>query len=83
MPGDAAEALVRFGDPTAAPLGAAAVLLADGYDLADVVRALDAAGIEVAQLRLHAPTLDDVFLAKTGRTLEGEGEDAATEAVPA
>ena len=81
--GDAAEALVHFGDATAAPPGAAAVLLADGYDLADVVRALDAAGIEVAQLRLHAPTLDDVFLAKTGRTLEGEGEDAPTEAVPA
>jgi len=23
---------------------------------------------------LHAPSLDDVFLAKTGRSLEGEGE---------
>jgi ABC-2 type transport system ATP-binding protein len=83
--GDGAETLLRFGDPTAAQPGAFAVLLADGYDLADVVRALDAGGIEVAQLRLHAPTLDDVFLAKTGRTLEGEstGEDAAAEALPA
>jgi ABC-2 type transport system ATP-binding protein len=83
--GDAAETLLRFGDPTAAQPRTAAVLLAPAYDLADVVRALDAGGIEVAQLRLHAPTLDDVFLAKTGRTLEGEDEDegAAAEAVPA
>jgi ABC-2 type transport system ATP-binding protein len=83
--GDAAETLLRFGDTTAAQPGTAAVLLAGEYDLADVVRALDAGAIEVAQLRLHAPTLDDVFLAKTGRTLEGEDEDesAAAEAVPA
>jgi ABC-2 type transport system ATP-binding protein len=83
--GDAAETLLRFGDPTANQPGTAAVLLAGEYDLADVVRALDAGGIEVAQLRLHAPTLDDVFLAKTGRTLEGEDEDesAPAEAVPA
>jgi ABC-2 type transport system ATP-binding protein len=83
--GDAAETLLRFGDTTAAQPGTAAVLLAVEYDLADVVRALDAAEIEVAQLRLHAPTLDDVFLAKTGRTLEGEDEDesAPAEAVPA
>jgi ABC-2 type transport system ATP-binding protein len=81
----AARALRRFGDATAAQPGTVAVLLADGYDLADVVRALDADGIEVHNLRLHAPTLDDVFLAKTGRTLEGEEEDAADEpeAVPA
>jgi ABC-2 type transport system ATP-binding protein len=44
-------------------------------DLADVVRALDAEGIEVAHLQLHAPTLDDVFLAKTGHMLEGSGDD--------
>jgi len=25
----------------------------------------------VADLQLHAPSLDDVFLAKTGRSLEG------------
>jgi hypothetical protein len=34
----------------------------------------------VADFRLHAPTLDDVFLAKTGRKLEGA---EAPEAVPA
>ena len=27
-------------------------------------------------IRLHAPTLDDVFLAKTGRSLEGAASDA-------
>ena len=35
--------------------------------LAEIVRALDAEGIEIADITLHAPTLDDVFLAKTGR----------------
>jgi ABC-2 type transport system ATP-binding protein len=39
-----------------------------------VVRALDAQDIPVEHLQLHAPTLDDVFLAKTGRSLEGAGD---------
>ena len=43
--------------------------------LADVVRALDAEGVAVAHLQLHAPCLDDVFLAKTGRSLEGAGDE--------
>jgi ABC-2 type transport system ATP-binding protein len=38
-----------------------------------VVRALDSEGIHVEHLQLHSPTLDDVFLAKTGRSLEGAG----------
>jgi ABC-2 type transport system ATP-binding protein len=42
--------------------------------MAGVVRALDAEGIAVASLQLHAPTLDDVFLDKTGRSLEGSGD---------
>src|ERR671937_76820 len=46
-------------------------------ELADVVRALDAEGLRIQSLRLHQPTLDDVFLAKTGRHLEGAGEEAA------
>jgi len=36
-----------------------------------VVRALDAQGVAVASLQLQMPSLDDVFLAKTGRSLEG------------
>jgi ABC-2 type transport system ATP-binding protein len=46
-------------------------------DLTAVVRALDAEDIKEAHLAVHEPTLDDVFLAKTGRSLEGAGEDEA------
>ena len=54
---------------------AAAVRLSEGEaQLADVVRSLDAEDIHVQHLQLHAPTLDDVFLAKTGRSLEGAGD---------
>jgi ABC-2 type transport system ATP-binding protein len=45
-------------------------------DIAAVVRALDDAGFLVESLELVEPTLDDVFIAKTGRHLEG-AEDAA------
>ena len=47
--------------------------------LADVVRALDREEVRVANLRLDEPSLDDVFLAKTGRSLEGAGEDEERE----
>jgi ABC-2 type transport system ATP-binding protein len=68
-----ADVLTRFGTPTAAPPGAAAVRLREGAEaLADVVRALDAEDLVVADFQLHAPTLDDVFLAKTGRKLDSE-----------
>jgi ABC-2 type transport system ATP-binding protein len=40
--------------------------------LAAVVRDLDAAGIEVDELGLHRPTLDDVFLTLTGHAAEAE-----------
>jgi ABC-2 type transport system ATP-binding protein len=52
-----------------------AAQLAEGAaDLAEIVRALDTEGIAVADLRLHSSTLDDVFLAKTGRSLEGAAD---------
>ena len=67
--------LARFGEPCAGSPRAVAVRLAHGAeDLAAVVRALDDAGARIADLQLHAPSLDDVFLAKTGRTLEGADE---------
>jgi ABC-2 type transport system ATP-binding protein len=47
------------------------------------VRALDAEGLRVARIHLHEPTLDDVFLAKTGRSLEGAAEEQEPEPVPA
>jgi ABC-2 type transport system ATP-binding protein len=72
------QVLSRFstnGDCAEASGDGVAVRLAPGNPgLADVVRAFDAEGIELAHLQLHAPTLDDVFLAKTGRTLEGSGD---------
>ena len=37
-----------------------------------MVRALDEAGILVESLDLVEPTLDDVFVAKTGEHLEGD-----------
>jgi ABC-2 type transport system ATP-binding protein len=67
--------LHRFGEETAASAGGVAAQLSEGVGhLAEIVRALDAEGIKVADLRLHAPTLDDVFLAKTGRSLEGAAD---------
>jgi ABC-2 type transport system ATP-binding protein len=77
-------ALERFGAPVTARPGAVAVRLHGGVDqLPDVIRTLDADGLTVADFRLHAPTLDDVFLAKTGRKLEGGEPSPEPEAVPA
>jgi ABC-2 type transport system ATP-binding protein len=71
-----ATVLARFGTPTAGSPDSVAVQLAsaDG-NLADIVRTLDAEGLHIAHLQVHEPTLDDVFLAKTGRHLEGAGEE--------
>jgi ABC-2 type transport system ATP-binding protein len=67
--------LERFGTSTAADPGAVAVRLDEGSgELADVVRALDAESIKIGNLEIHAPSLDDVFLMKTGRRLEGAGD---------
>jgi len=51
--------------------------------LAEVVRTVDGAGLEVAELSLHRPSLDDVFLTLTGHRAEagsgaGSSDDAAT-----
>jgi ABC-2 type transport system ATP-binding protein len=47
----------------------------DGHGaLPEVIRALDADNVRAAQINLHEPSLDDVFLAKTGHTLEGSEE---------
>jgi ABC-2 type transport system ATP-binding protein len=68
--------LSRFGVPAAAAAGSAAVRLERGAEaIADVVRSLDAEGIALRNLELHQPSLDDVFLAKTGRKLSVEEED--------
>ena len=46
-------------------------------DIPRVVRALDEAGIAVESLELVRPTLDDVFVEKTGYHLEEESEENA------
>jgi ABC-2 type transport system ATP-binding protein len=72
------DVLSRFGEEAAAsPKGIAARLPEGVGDLAEIVRAIDAEGIPIADLRLHTPTLDDVFLAKTGRSLEGGADEPA------
>ena len=85
-PGDFAAlagVLGRFGEHTqGSPKGAAVRLRGGAGELADVVRALDAEGIRVAHLELVEPTLDDVFLAKTGRSLEGAGTEPEAEPEP-
>jgi ABC-2 type transport system ATP-binding protein len=69
-------ALQAFGDCSPNGTGNVTVSLPDGdAQLADVVRALDQADVKLASLELHSPTLDDVFLARTGRKLEGSGDD--------
>jgi ABC-2 type transport system ATP-binding protein len=47
--------------------------------LAEVVRRVDAAGLEISDLALGRPSLDDVFLALTGHVAEAAGEDEETE----
>jgi len=80
--GRVAGVLSRFGEAAErSRREGASVLLAGGESqLAEVVRALDAEGIAIERLQLHAPSLDDVFLAKTGRSLEGAEEEVAPEA---
>jgi len=53
----------------------AAVPARDGITT-DVVRALDSAGMDVTDIAVRRPSLDDVFLALTGR--EGAGDQAET-----
>ncbi len=72
-----AEILRRFGELVQVSPDSVAVRCAHGdLDLAEIIRALDAEGLPVANLQLHAPSLDDVFLEKTGRTLEGAAAEA-------
>ncbi|MGH3079157.1 MAG: DUF4162 domain-containing protein, partial [Gaiellaceae bacterium] len=73
-----AQFLSQFGEPLATTRDVA-VRLRNGLGLTDIVRAVDQNGVDIADIELRAPTLDDVFLAKTGRTLEGAAEEAESE----
>ena len=82
--GAVATVLERFGEPMPCEDGSVSVRLDHGEEeLADIVRALDAEGLRVARIHLHEPSLDDVFLAKTGRSLEGAAEEPEPEPVSA
>jgi ABC-2 type transport system ATP-binding protein len=79
-PGDAqagdrlAELLAGFGEMRRNGRGSVTVQLPRGEaQLAEIVRLLDHANLKLETLQLHQPSLDDVFLAKTGRKLEGSG----------
>jgi ABC-2 type transport system ATP-binding protein len=79
-----ADVLRRFGELVQLSPSSVAVRCDRGEaGRADVVRALDAEDLHVENLQLHAPSLDDVFLEKTGRTLEGAAAEAEAEAEPA
>jgi ABC-2 type transport system ATP-binding protein len=75
--GAVAVVLERFGTPTTGfgPNSVAVQLAANNGDIAQIVRALDAENVRISHLQIHEPTLDDVFLAKTGRHLEGAGDE--------
>ena len=79
--GAVAAVLERFGTPTTGfgPESVAVQLAATNGDLAQIVRALDAENLRISHLQIHEPTLDDVFLAKTGRHLEGAGDEEQQE----
>jgi ABC-2 type transport system ATP-binding protein len=73
--GEAEEVLARFGKPLPSSDGKVMVELERGAaEVAPVVIALDQAGIAVESLDLVEPTLDDVFVAKTGYHLEDDEE---------
>jgi ABC-2 type transport system ATP-binding protein len=79
---DRAEQVVaRFGRPLPRRDEIVLVELQRGAaEIAPVVRALDEAGLAVESLDLVEPSLDDVFLAKTGHHLEAEEADEEDEA---
>jgi len=76
--GQARAVLARFGDHRPASEGChLSIAIAGGAtEIAPIVRALDDEGLLVASLNLVQPTLDDVFVDKTGRHLEGADQAA-------
>jgi ABC-2 type transport system ATP-binding protein len=75
--------LARYGSSPHVDAAAGEVSIATSNGaatLTDVVRALDAEGIPIADLSLRQPSLDDVFLALTGRSAEeAEAADGSAE----
>ncbi len=83
-PADCEEILARFGKPLPARDGKHLVELQHGAsEVGPIVRALDEAGLAVESLDLVQPTLDDVFVAKTGQHLEGDEQETGEDEVVA
>jgi ABC-2 type transport system ATP-binding protein len=80
----AEQVLARFGRPLPARDGTLMVELEHGTaQVGPIVVALNQEGLDVESLDLVQPTLDDVFVQKTGQHLEGAQADTGeTEAVP-
>ena len=84
--GRAAEVLSRLGagDAVRGAGGDLTLPAAGGVGLvARAAGALEQAGVEVSDLALRRPTLDDVFLSLTGRGAEDTGDDGDEAAEPA
>jgi ABC-2 type transport system ATP-binding protein len=78
-----AEQLADFGEMHRNGRASVTVQLPGGEgQLAEIIRLLDQADLRLESLALHQPSLDDVFLAKTGRKLEGSADDLAPESPP-
>jgi ABC-2 type transport system ATP-binding protein len=79
--GRAVEAIrsVSTGEPIVDELRVSAPVSGGSTVLVDAIRALDAQSVEVSDLVLRRPTLDDVFLSLTGHMAE-EAEPAAAPA---
>ncbi|MBV9819382.1 MAG: ATP-binding cassette domain-containing protein [Solirubrobacterales bacterium] len=74
------ELLSQFGEMRHNGNGSVTVQLPGGEaELADIIRILDRADLRVETLQLQQPSLDDVFLAQTGRKLEGSADGAENE----
>src|SRR5262249_34108329 len=69
--------LALFGSPAPARPGTFAIRVDDATSgLVEIMRALSANGLAVDHVEVAQPSLNDVFLAKTGRSLEGATEQA-------
>ncbi len=78
----AIEALAALSDEPPAGEGDTVTLAVRGRKgtIVDAVQRLGAAGVGVADIGLRTPTMDDVFLTLTGRTVETGDEDEPEEA---
>ena len=76
--GRAVEAIrtVSTGEPLVDELHVSAPVSGGSTVLVDAIRALDAQSVEVSDLVLRRPTLDDVFLSLTGHVAEEESAPA-------